>query len=164
MAVSTTSGARFYIGPTVNVDDFKTWSDADVIAYFEGLQYTEVEEVESLGELGDESGTVTFASLKDERDRTMKTIRNAGTMAVVVGRDALDAGQAALIAAEKTDFNYAFKLVYDDARDSNFSDSIEYFGGMVLSRRTNIGGGGDVTKRTFSIAVNTAVLEVPTES
>jgi len=38
-------------------------------------------------------------------------------MAVVVGRDPLDAGQAALVAAEKTRFNYALKLAYNDARD-----------------------------------------------
>lgn len=164
MAVSTTSGSRFYIGPTINPDDFRGWSDSDVVNYFEGLTYVEVEEVESIGEFGDEAGTTTFANLKDERERMFKTVRSAGTLALVVGRDALDAGQAALIAAEKTDNHYAFKVVFDDSRDSNFSDSIEYFGGLVLGRRTSAGAAGDITKRTFNIAVNTAVYEVPTES
>lgn len=164
MAVSTTSGSRLYIGPAVNIDTIKALSDEDAVTYFEGLSYTEVEEIESIGEFGDESGTTTFASLKDERERMFKTVRSAGTLAVVVGRDALDAGQAALIAAEKTDFHYAFKVVFDDSRTGSFSDSVEYFGGLVLGRRTSAGSAADITKRTFNIAVNTTVYNVPTEA
>lgn len=161
MAVSTTSGTRVYIGPAINIDTVRALSDNDAVTYFEGLSYTEVEEVESIGDVGDESATTTFTSLKDERERTYKTVRNGGTMALVVGRDRLDAGQQALVAAEKTDNVYAFKLVYDDSRPS-YTDSIEYFGGMVLGRRTAAGGAGDITKRTFNVAVNTAIYEVPT--
>lgn len=163
MAVSTTSGTRVFIGPAVNIDTIKALSDEDAVTYFEGLSYTEVEEVESIGEIGDESGTVTFASLKDERERMYKTVRNAGTMALVTGRDAIDPGQDALIAAEKTDLAYAFKLIYDDSRPS-YTDSVEYFGGLVLGRRTSIGGASDLNKRTFNVAIQTAIYEVPTEA
>lgn len=162
MTVSKTSGARFYIGPVVNLGTIAALSDEDALTYLEGLSYTEVEEVESFGDLGDSSDTVTFASVKDRRVRKFKTTRDAGTLAIVVGRDPSDPGQDALIAAEQTDYNYAFKIVYKDAADDEMTDSIEYFAGQVMSRVTNIGGGTDVTKRTFNIAVNSEVYEDPT--
>lgn len=167
MAVSTTSGARFYIGPVVNTDSIGAMTDENAVIFFEAIaaeDWVELEEVESYGDVGDTSEVATFASVKDRRMRKFKTVRDAGTMTIVVGRDALDAGQIAMEAAEKTDFNYGFKLVYKDARDEFDTDSVEYFGGMVLSRAANIGGGSDVTKRTFQLGVNTAVYAVPTEA
>lgn len=164
MAVSKTAGAKFYIGSDVNTDTIEAMTDNDAVTYFEGLSgWVEVEEVESFGDLGDNSQEVTFASVADRRVRKMKTTRDAGTMAIVCGRDPLDAGQIALVAAEKTDLNYAFKIVYADHRDDVHTDSVEYFAGMVMSRPTHIGGVQDVTKRTFNIGVNTAVYEVLTD-
>lgn len=166
MAIHKTAGARFYIGPVVNPDTIEAMNEAAALAFFEAIadnQWTEVEEIESFNDLGDNSDVATFASVSDRRVRKMKTTRDAGTMAVVCGRDALDEGQIALIAAEKTDFNYAFKLVYNDARTEDYSPSTEYFGGMVMSRPTNIGGVQDVTKRTFNIGVNTAVYADDTD-
>lgn len=160
MAISKTAGARFYIGPVLNPDTVEAMTDEQAMAFFEAIadeDWVEVEEIESFGDLGDNSEVATFASVADRRVRKLKTTRDAGTMAVVCGRDPLDDGQVAMIAAEKTDFNYAFKLVYNDARDEDHSPSTEYFGGMVMSRPTNIGGVQDVTKRTFNIGVNTAV-------
>jgi hypothetical protein len=166
MAIHKTAGARFYIGPVVNVDTIEAMDEAAALAFFEAIaaeDWTEVEEIESFGDLGDNSDVTTFANVKDRRVRKMKTTRDAGTMAIVCGRDPLDDGQVALIAAEKTDYNYAFKIVYNDARTEDYSPTTEYFGGMVMSRPTNIGGVQDVTKRTFNIGVNTAVIEDATD-
>lgn len=167
MAIHKTAGARLYIGPVANPDTIEAMTDEDALSYFDGISggdWTEVEEIESFGDLGDNSEVATFASVKDRRVRKVKTTRDAGTMAIVCGRDALDAGQIALIAAEKTDNNYAFKIVYADARDEDHTTSTEYFAGMVMSRPTNLGGVQDITKRTFNIGVNTAVYEVPSDS
>ncbi len=166
MAVNKTAGARFYIGPDMNVDTVGAMDDAAALAFFEAIidnDWTEVEEIESFGELGDSSDVASFASVKDRRMRKFKTTRDAGTMAIVCGRDPLDEGQVALVAAEKTDFNYSFKLVYNDAREEEYSPSTDYFGGMVMSRPVNLGGVQDITKRTFNIAVNTAVYEDATD-
>lgn len=160
MAIHKTAGARFYIGPVSNPDTIEAMTDENALAFFEAIadgSWTEIEEIESFGDLGDNSEVATFASVADRRLRKLKTTRDAGTMAVVCGRDPLDEGQIALIAAERTDYNYAFKLVYADARDADHSPSTEYFAGMVLSRPTNIGGVQDITKRTFNIGVNTAI-------
>lgn len=163
MAVSATSGARFYIGPSLSIDTLEALSDSDAITYFENLSYTEVEDVETLGDLGDVSDVASFASIKDTRVRKFKTTRNAGTMNVVCGRNPLDAGQDALIAAEKTKFNFSFKLVFADAADADDTDSVLYFGGMVMSRANAIGAVTDVTKRNFAIGVNTGIYEVASE-
>ena len=49
--VSTTAGAKIYIGTTV---------DAPNISAFKADSYTEIKEVEDLGEFGDESSEVEF--------------------------------------------------------------------------------------------------------
>ena len=166
MAVSTTAGARLFIGPVANADTVEAMNDAAALAYFEAIvsgDWTEVEEVESFGEFGDTSDVATFASVADRRMRKFKTTRDAGTMSVVVGRDPLDEGQIALIAAEATDFNYAFKIVYNDAREETYSPSTDYFVGMVLSRTSNLGSATDITKRTFSIGVNSRITSDDTD-
>lgn len=163
MAVSKTAGTRMYIGPVASAESIEAMTEEDAVTYFEGLSgWVEIEEIESFGDLGDNSEIATFANVKNRRVRKWKTTRDAGTMALVCGRDPLDAGQDAAIAAEKTDYDYAFKLVYSDAPDSDYANSVEYFAGMVVSRPTNLGGVQDMTKRTFNIGVNTAIYEVET--
>lgn len=169
MAVSKTAGSRFFIGPDVNPDILhvfeRTDDDAAAIAYFEAIadgDWTEVEEIESFGDLGDTSEVATFAAVKDRRIRKFKTTRDAGTMTIVCGRDPQDDGQDAMDAAERTDLTYTFKMEYADARSADHTNSVEYFGGVVLSRPTNIGGVQDITKRTYNVGVNSMIWEVAT--
>lgn len=160
MAIHKTAGTRFFIGPVVNPDTINALSEEAALANFEAVaaeDWTEVDEIESFGDAGDNSEVANFANVKDRRVRKLKTTRDAGTMAIVCGRDPLDEGQLALIAAEKTDYNYRFKIAYNDARDDDHSPSTEYFAGMVMSRPTNLGGVQDITKRTFNVAINTAI-------
>lgn len=164
--VAGSAGARLFIGPVLVVKTVKAMDDEAALTFYEAIDsgdWTEVEEVESFGAFGDTSQVATFAAMKDKRVRKLKTTRDAGTMSVVVGRDALDDGQIALEAAEKTDFNYAFKIVYNDAPDEESSPSTEYFGGMVMTRATNLGSVQDVTKRNFDIAINTAIIADATD-
>lgn len=166
MAVNTTAGAKFYIGPSTNTDTLNALSDSAALAFFEAItsgDWTEVEEVESLGDLGDNSEVATFASIADTRMRKFKTTRDAGTMAVVCGVDELDEGQIALVAAEKTKLNYAFRIIYADERDDGYSPTTDYFAGMVLGRQKNIGDVQAITKRTFNVAVNSAVYTDATD-
>lgn len=162
MAIHKTAGSKFYIGPVVDADALNAMTDYDAVNYFESLsgQWTEVEEVEDMGEHGDTSEAINFTAVGNRRVRKLKGPRDAGTKNVVVGRDPLDDGQVALLAAEATDFNYAFKVEHVDARAENFTDSVEYFGGLVMSRRVQQGQVNSVTRRTFPIGINTAIWEV----
>ncbi|MCY1241133.1 hypothetical protein D9M72_540200 [compost metagenome] len=68
-----------------------------------------------MGAIGDAAALITESIISSGRDWKGKGTRNAGSMQnnfVILPEDA---GQIALIAAEKTDYNYPFKLAFDDA-------------------------------------------------
>lgn len=152
MTVNTAAGATIFIGGT-NLASNQTEYEAD--------SYTEVGEVEDMGEFGDESEEITFAALKDGRVRKFKGPRDAGTMTVVVGDDQADEGQAAMEAAEASPLDYNFKVVLNDAVTLGGTDSIHYFHGKVMSKRRNVGNVSNIVRRTFNVGVNSEIITVP---
>ena len=103
--IETTSGTKFYISTVAAA------STVDTLAEYEALSWQEVSEVEDLGNVGDVSSEVTGAAISDSRIRKAKGARNAGTMNVICFDTVpLDAGQTAVIAAEASNSNYAFKI------------------------------------------------------
>lgn len=164
MAISTTAGARWFIGPVLNPDTVNAMTEAEAITFFEAIiegDWEEVSEVEDLGDHGDSAEEITFTAIANRRVRKLKGPRDAGTKTIVCGRDPLDAGQLAMKAAEETDFNYAFRVIYSDAPDDAHSNSIDYMGGMVLTNPVNQGNVSNVTRITFDVGINTAIYEVP---
>lgn len=151
MAISTATGVQVFIGTTLAAEN---------ISQFLNDTYTEVGEVEDLGEFGDQAEDVTFASLADERMRHLKGIRDAGVMPVVVGADDSDAGQDALIAAEADTLDYNFKVVLNDALTLGGTPSEHYFRGKVMSKRLSVGSANNVVRRTFNVGINTAILSI----
>lgn len=167
MAVTTASGTRFFVGPATALTEIDFTTAESALADFEAIasgSWVEVKEIEDYGAHGDESAEVTFASVGDARIRKFKGARNAGTMALIVGADPQDAGQLAMIAAEKTKFNYAFKIIYPDAPSEDFTNSVEYFLGLVMSRPKNVGTNDNVMRRTFNVGINSEVIEVLSEA
>lgn len=152
MAIASTTGARIFIGPTT--------AAADLAAY-QALTYVEIGEVESIGEFGDQASTITFTSLGDARVRKRKGVRDAGDLSVTVANDPHDAGQLAAIAAEKTSFTYAIKVVVADAPDANDTDSTFYFHALVSSARLNVGAANEIVKRVFAMLIDTEIFEDP---
>lgn len=159
MTITTALGAKFYIGTTLPVDTSGTEQDA--IDDFEADVYTEVKEIESLGELGDEANDVTFAALADARMRHLKGVRDAGVMEIVAGRDPADGGQQAMKAAQKTKYQYNFKIEVEDAVDENHTNSVFYYRALVQSARDEIGEADNVIRTTFNVGINTQVYELP---
>lgn len=152
--IVTASGTRFYIGAAV-------LSDVDTVAEFEAESgWVEVGLIESLGEFGDQANEVTFAAIGDSRVRRAKGARDAGQIAVTCAHDPLDAGQAALEAAEGTNDNYAFKVVLPDG-PAGYSDTIQYFRGLVSSKRKNVGSNDNVIRNTYNIGINSEIFETP---
>ncbi|APX70748.1 MULTISPECIES: phage tail tube protein [unclassified Brucella] len=156
MSVTTASGSKIYIGPTTTVTGA---TDAEIITAYKALVYQEVKEVESLGEFGDEANDVTFTSLSDARVRHLKGARDAGVLALVVGRDPFDAGQSAMRAAEKTKFTYAIKIIAADAEDANDTPTTFYFHALIQSAKENFGEADNVVKTNFNLGIITAVYE-----
>lgn len=151
MTINTAGGVRVFIGTTAN---------AETVQEFESDSYIEVGEVEDAGELGDEAEQITFTALKDGRVRKLKGPKDAGTMAVVCGADGGDAGQQAMEDAEASPLNHNFKVVYNDQLTINGEPTVDYFRGLVLSKRKNIGNVSNVVRKTFNVGVNSAVLTV----
>lgn len=151
MTISTAAGAKFYIGGA---------AEHDALADFVAESWTEVGEIENLGEIGDESQVVQFASLSDNRLRKLKGVRDAGTMNIVCGADSSDAGQDAMIAAEAQPLNYSFKIELNDEITVGGTGTTIYFYGQVLSKRRNIGDVNNVIRYNFTTGVNSAPIEV----
>jgi len=106
------AGAKFYIGPAVNsVPD-----DADVDATdFASVSFTEVKGWQTMGAIGDAATLISEDVISQGRTLKAKGTRNAGSMQNNFIILPTDPGQIALIAAESTDYNYPFKIAFDDA-------------------------------------------------
>lgn len=153
MTVRTAAGARFYIGPANET--------ADELADYTGLAYTEVGEVEDLGEFGDAWNQTTFTALSDSRVRKYKTTRDAGDANMVIGFDSGDAGQTALVAALDSKSDYAFKIVLDDGSEGSPSQGTTwYFRAKIMSNRRNVGTNDNVVRRNVTVAINSDIIEV----
>jgi hypothetical protein len=154
MTVYATAGATLEIGGVLEQK-----SGDFVLADFSSITWVAVKELEALGSLGDTSQAITFASIEDKRERTIKGTRNAGTMEVVMGIDYNDGGQLALIAAEKTIHDYAFRVTFNDA-PAGGTPSQRLFIAKVMSQSEQLDSANNVMKLTASLAVNSNVVRV----
>lgn len=152
--IFSAAGAKLYIGPAVT-------SDTDTQGEYEALSFTEVALVEDLGEFGDSSNPITFTALNDARVQKKKGSKDAGTISATLGRDSSDAGQAAIVAAEASPNDYAFKIELNDASEgSPSSNTVFYFRGQVMSYTTNIGSVDNIIRSTVNIGINSEIIPV----
>ena len=154
MPVFATAGAKLYIGGALAAK-----STDFVVGDFTGETWTEVKELESIGSLGDTVTEITFDALSESRTKRLKGTRSAGTMEVVCGIDYADAGQLAVIAAEKTDNDYAFKLEFDDAPTGG-TPSERYFVAMVGGAAEQLDTANNVMKLNASLWINSNIVRV----
>lgn len=151
MAISTGSGVILAIGTTAS---------APSLAQFQADSYTNVGEVEDLGEFGDESEEVRFTSLTDGRVRKLKGPRDAGTIQVVCGDDDNDVGQLEMLAAEANTLDYNFRITLNNKQTLGGTNGIQYFRGKVMSKRLQVGQANNVLRRRFNVGINSAIVEV----
>jgi hypothetical protein len=152
--IQTTSGSKFYISTAAAA------SGTDTLLEYEALTWTEVMEVEDLGNIGDVSTEVTGAAIGDSRIRKAKGARNAGTMNVICFDTVpLDDGQVAVIAAEASYDNYAFKIEFPPPATG--TPEIWYFRGLVMSNELRLGTNDNIRRRAFNIGVNSAITIDP---
>lgn len=147
------TGTRVYISASVTAEP------VDAAAYAL-LAWTEIGDVESLGDYGDEAPILTAQTLQDERVFKAKGARDAGTLAITCLDRPDDAGQIAAIAAEATKFNYPIKVVLPNRLTVSGTDQIEYFIGLISSKRLTVGDNSSFIKRMFQVAINSKVTTV----
>ncbi len=124
MAIFSTTGAKFFIGP---VND-----TADTLAALEALTFIEISEVENIDGLSEAANEISFTSLGDGRERILKGTYKAAKPALTMARDLTDAGQIALLAAIATNNEYAFKIVLDDQPAGGTQPTSIYGRGFVM--------------------------------
>lgn len=152
------AGCKFYISDAAIDDQDDDFVEAD----FSAVEWTEVKGWVTMGAVGDTASLVTSDQIGNSRTKKAKGVRNAGSMENTFDTVKDDAGQLAMIAAEQTDDNYAFRIVYNDAPASGSAPtpSESLFVGLVMSQSRSGGGANDPRRRTFTVEVNSNVVEV----
>ena len=155
MGIYATAGAKLYIGGQMDAPTSGNLSSSD----FSGETWVEIKPLESIGSLGDTSEAVSMNIIGQSRVQRLKGTRDAGTMQVVAALDYSDAGQTAVLAAEKTPHNYPFRLVFNDA-PAGGTPSERIFVAMVMSASEQFDEANSVMKLNVSLAVNSNVGRV----
>ncbi|KQY21019.1 hypothetical protein [Rhizobium sp. Root483D2] len=157
MSLYATKGLKLFIGAAIDQK-----SEDFVAADFTSQTWTEIKNLENLGSLGDTSESVSVSLIGEARAKILKGTRSAGTMEVVCGIDNADAGQIAAIAAEKSDFDFAFKLELNDkpATGASPKNGQRLFIAKVMSSAEVFDSANNVMKRNLSLAVNSNVVRV----
>lgn len=154
MAIFATAGSKLFIGTALAAK-----SEDFVEADFTTITWTEITPMESLGSLGDTSAETTFDAIGVGRTQKIKGPRNAGNMECVAGIDYADAGQIAVLAAEKTPHDYAFKLVFNDKpAGAGAKPSERKFVAKVMSASEALDTASSVMKLNFSLAINSNIV------
>lgn len=158
MKLYPVAGHRIYISddPFDEVDGDITEGDVD------DLDYTEIDGWRQMGSFGDTAQVINTPLINRAREIKQKGTRNAGTMQNVFAVLPADAGQIALIAAEKTPHNYAFKIEFPDAPEGG-TPTTRYFVGLVMNAQETGGDANTVRNLESTIEINSNVVRVPAE-
>lgn len=153
MGIHTAAGTTVSIG---------TSDVATTLAEFQAeTPWTAIGNIENAGETGSEAEIVNGLFLDRRYARKSKGTRDNGVMTLVVAHDSADPGYLAMVAAEKTDFVYNFKVTLNDAPPSaEATPSIFYFAALVASARTAINESNSIVTTTFALAITDEVFEV----
>ena len=152
MPIMATAKSKLFIGGVL------AQKNADFVAAdFTSQTWVEITPLEGLGTLGDSAEAITFDAIGSGRRKKLKGVRDAGTMELVIGLDMEDDGQIALLAAEKTSNDYAFKLERDDAPPGG-TPSQRLFIAIVMSAAEAYDTVNNVTRLNASLAVNSNVV------
>lgn len=149
MTVSPAAGCKIYIGGT------------GVLASEPAFQL--IGKVSNMGEFGPAFDEITFSSLDDRNVLKFKGQRNDGSLALQLGRDATEDGQADLVAALATDFDYNFKIELNDAPDTTANTPTTFlFKAKVMSFTTQIGEANSIVGSAAALGIQSGtIVETP---
>lgn len=156
MSVFGTAGSKLYIGGPLN-------GPTVTEASFTSQTWVEILKLEALGSVGDTSEAITFDDIGAARRVKLKGVRDAGTMEVVAGIDYEDPGQIAVLAAERTPNDYAFRLVFNDAPVGG-TPSERRFVAKVMSVSEQLDTASSVMKLNMALAVNSNVVRIAADA
>lgn len=153
--IFATAGAKLFIG-----DALAAKTTPFVAGDFTTQSWVQIGWVENMGAFGDESASITFDAIEQQRTQKLKGTRNAGDMTVVCGIDYEDLGQIALREAEALPNNFAFKVLFNDMPAGGTSGSIRYFIALVMTVREQLDTANNVMKLNTTLGINSNVVRV----
>lgn len=156
MSLYPVAGCKIYIGGALadKAIDF-------VAADFTSQTWVLIDGWSQMGPIGDTSQLITTALINRGRDVKQKGTKNSGSMANVFAKIDADAGQVALLAAERTRNNYAFKIELNDtpaAPDSTPSQRL--FIGLVMGAQEQGGEANTIRNLNSTIEINSNIVSV----
>lgn len=142
------AGSRIYIGG-VMADQNADFVEGD----FSGQSWVEIDGWQQMGDLGESPNVITASLINRDRDKAMKGTRGVVNMENRFTIIDADAGQLACIAAEASDDDYAFRIVFPNGSERLFI-------GVVLTASET--GGEANTLRMLGVTVgrNSNVVRV----
>lgn len=148
MSVQTSSGSKVYIGTTAS----NGATDS----------YTEVASITNVPQFGRVYSEIKFSSLGDRNVLKFKGQRDDGTIAIDLGRDMSDAGQAAAVVALDSDLDYNFKITLNDASGVSGSTPTTFrFKAKVMSYETIPGNATSVVMAKLSLGIKSgSIVEI----
>lgn len=149
-----TNGMHIYIGGVVADQD-----DDFVANDFSGQSWLEIGGLTNMGEFGDQSELISANIIPINRTKKAKGSRNAGSQALVFAADYGDAGQVALRAAEKTDDNYAIRVVFNDA-PAGGTPSERIYIALVMGARYAFNEANNFNALNVALEINSNIVEV----
>ncbi len=154
MGLYATAGSKLFIGTVLasKATDF-------VAADFTSQAWVQINNCENIGSFGDNAEEIKFNDIGMARIRKLKGTRDAGTMNVVCGIDYADPGQIALLAAEKSIHDYAFKVEFNDAPEGG-TPSQRMFIAKVMSAAEALDEANNVMKLNSSLGINSNIVRV----
>ena len=150
-----TAGSKAYFGGAA-----KSFTGTDFIASdFAAVSWTEIKGITNIGSFGDTATLVTSERVGEQRTRKGKGTRNAGSMTIIADIDYADAGQLAVIAAEKTRDTYPVKVVFNDA-PSGGTPSERYFVGLVMSAAEALNEANNAMALNMVLEIDSNIVRV----
>lgn len=143
---NTNSQSKLYVCAASQANDLDQ-------AGFEALTYVLVGNVGEVGETGSDTNILTYDTWDTKVAQKAKGIIDAGSPDVEVARDYDDAGQNILRAAAKTNLNYAFKIVKNDAIIIGGTGTTIYNRGLVTGPKRPNGRNEDFDLEQFTFAL-----------
>lgn len=148
-------------GTTVDIGQIVSSKSTNFVeSDFNSQSWVNIGKLNALPAFGDASAEIAYDLLDEERTQTLKGTRKAGSPELIFARDSTDDGQETVLGAETEEFNYAFRVTFNDAT-SGGTGSKRYFIARVMHATEEVGSANNVVQLRVMLAINSNIVRVP---
>lgn len=156
MPLHPVSGCKIFVGSAPMSESSSDLTVAD----FVGVSWIEITKWIQMGDHGDAAQLITADIIGERRTKKQKGTRNAGSMQNIFTSNMLDAGQLALIAYEKTDYNYPVKIELNDMAPGGATNSLRHFLALITQAQETGGSANTLRNLNTMFEINSNIVRV----